>query len=377
MIKNIHLKNFKSHKDLNIELGNLTILSGQNGVGKSSVIQSLLLLRQTYEKNRLHNSLDLNSPLCFLGKINNVIYYFSDKESKNKLDISLSDGSKTYSWFFSKDDTKLEKTYLDRTGDFSLSEGFENLNLFTNNFQYVGALRSWDYEADDYAVDELKQMSVKEGKCELVAQFLHTYRNKTVHKILKHNSENDDTLLKQVSAWEKEISNNVNVIPESSGNSYDIKYSFDTKNEFGETDNFSKRNVGFGLSYALPVLVGLLSADSDAVILIENPEAHIHPYGIAKLSELICLAAQAGIQIIVETHSDHIINGTLVQSKIFEDTEGTEGVDKSNVKIYHFNRDESEHKSLVIPIEIEEGGRLKNRATGFFDQIGKDLRKLI
>lgn len=377
MIKNIHLKNFKSHMDLNIELGNLTILSGQNGVGKSSIIQSLLLLRQTHQKNRLEKALDLNSPLCFLGKINNVIYYFSDKNSKSKLDITLTDESKSYSWFFGKDDLELEKTFLDRIGDLRLSEGFEKLNLFTNNFQYISALRSWDYESDDYAVEELNQISTREGKGELVAQFLHTYRNKPVLEKLKHEFETDNSLLKQVSAWEKEISNNVNVIPEQYGNSYEIKYSFNTNNEVGETDKFSKRNVGFGLSYALPVLVSILSADSDAFILIENPEAHIHAYGISKITELICLAAQAGIQVIVETHSDHVINGILVQCKKFEKSQGELGIDKDNLRIYHFSRNEEEHMTISKEIKVLEGGRTLERVSGFFDQIGNDLRELI
>ena len=70
-------------------------------------------------------------------------------------------------------------------------------------------------------------------------------------------------------------------------------------------------------------------------MLIENPEAHIHPYGISKLAELICIAAEAGIQIIIESHSDHIINGILVQSKRFETSKGEKGINKENLKIIH------------------------------------------
>lgn len=47
MITQLNLSNFKSHKDTRLELGNLTVLTGVNGCGKTSVIQALLLLRQT------------------------------------------------------------------------------------------------------------------------------------------------------------------------------------------------------------------------------------------------------------------------------------------------------------------------------------------
>lgn len=378
MIKNIHLINFKSHKNTNIELGRLTLLSGQNGVGKSSIIQSLLLLRQTNEKHRLNEVLELNRPLCFLGRASDVLYRFPNEKLENKINIALIDDTKTrFSWLFEDVDNQ-NGTFLKRVNNISCSEGYEKLPLFGVDFQYLSAYRNIEYITDDYEVEVKNQISINEGKGELVAHFLSEFGKKLkVLPKLKHESETDDFLLSQVSAWEREISENVNVIPVKDGNSYDIKYSFNVHNSLGPVDELSKKNVGFGISYALPVLVAILSAKSGSLLLIENPEAHIHPYGVAKLAKLMCLAAQSGIQIVVETHSDHIINGTLVQCKIFEDTLGENGIDKSNVRIYHFNRNESEHKTVALPIEIEEGGRLKNRVTGFFDQIGKDLRKLI
>lgn len=135
--------------------------------------------------------------------------------------------------------------------------------------------------------------------------------------------------------------------------SYEIKYSFNTDaSPTGVTQEFTAKNVGFGLSYALPIIVAILSAQKDALLLIENPEAHLHPYGQAKLTELMCLAAQAGIQIIIETHSDHIINGALVACK-------QEKINKENIGIYQFNRDEEQHCAKATQIEVLEGGRIK------------------
>lgn len=377
MINAIRLVNFKSHKDTTLDLKNLTILSGQNGVGKSSIIQSLLILRQTDQKNRLDKILDLNSPLCFIGKSDDAIYRFPNDEFENQIAIILADDKQDYSWVF-ENSSHQNSTYLNRTNDIDDSDGYESLSLFTENFQYLSAFRSIEYITDDYAVEFQKQISIIEGKGELVAQFLNEYGKKVkVIESLKHPLENDDFLLSQVSAWEREISKNVNVVPVKLGNGYDIKYSFDTKNTIGPIDELSKKNVGFGLSYVLPIIVAILFAERGSLLLIENPEAHIHPYGISKLTELICLAAEAGIQIIVETHSDHVINGILVQSKKFEKSEKKHGINKDNLKIYYFDRDESEHKTTAKEIIVNNGGRTENRIKGFFDQIGKDLRELI
>ncbi|MDR1023283.1 MAG: AAA family ATPase [Prevotellaceae bacterium] len=63
MIIKLKIANFKSHKNTELNTGNLTVLTGINSSGKSSVLQSLLLLRQSFKKGRLSEGLDLNEPL--------------------------------------------------------------------------------------------------------------------------------------------------------------------------------------------------------------------------------------------------------------------------------------------------------------------------
>ncbi|MBK9636389.1 MAG: AAA family ATPase [Bacteroidetes bacterium] len=116
-------------------------------------------------------------------------------------------------------------------------------------------------------------------------------------------------MLSQTSAWEREVSPGVNVVPTPSGKAFTLKYTFNKKNDFTPTEPFSAENVGFGLSYALPIIVAALSSSENSLILVENPEAHLHPRGQSQLAKLLALAAQSGVQIIIETHSEHIING--------------------------------------------------------------------
>src|SRR4029078_5782856 len=70
-------------------------------------------------------------------------------------------------------------------------------------------------------------------------------------------------------------------------------------------------NVGFGLSYSLPMITVLLSAIPSSIVLLENPEAHCHPRGQSQLARLIAMASKR-LQVIVETHSDHLMNGLRV-----------------------------------------------------------------
>jgi len=81
MITHLRIKNFKLHKDTSLQLGNLNLLCGQNGVGKSSIIQALLLLRQSFQKEgRLREGLDLNKPLCEIGTAKVALFGGADED---------------------------------------------------------------------------------------------------------------------------------------------------------------------------------------------------------------------------------------------------------------------------------------------------------
>jgi predicted ATPase len=84
-----------------------------------------------------------------------------------------------------------------------------------------------------------------------------------------------------------------------------------------ETKNFTSKkyhatNVGFGISCTLRIVVVLLASPPGSLIIIEHPEGHLHPSGQTKIGKLISLAASSGIQVIIETHSGHILNGIRV-----------------------------------------------------------------
>ena len=79
MLRLLHIDNYKIHKHLRLELGNLTVLTGLNSSGKSSVIQSLLLLRQSYQQNVLNEGLSLNGDLLSIGLCRDALCQMADE----------------------------------------------------------------------------------------------------------------------------------------------------------------------------------------------------------------------------------------------------------------------------------------------------------
>lgn len=379
MISNLKIKNFKSHKDTSFELKNLTILCGANAVGKSSAIQALLLLREAWLNKTDFQYLDLLSNPIKIGTAVDALYQFSENDI---ISFILTANEQQNEFNFETEVNDFTKTLINESltqpNVFDI-DAIKKLSLFSTNFQYISAARSGPqsfYPKDDVIVEKFMQMSVMEGKAEYCINFLDKYQSRKVIKDLHSKNSRFDDLLSQTIAWEKEISEDVNIIIKDNGKlGYELKFQFETESETGKTNEFSSNNVGFGISYILPVIVSILSSKPDTLLILENPEAHLHPKGQAKIAELICLAAQAGVQIILETHSDHIINGILVQCKKFEEQQ--KGIDKNNVSIYHIDIDKEKHQSRIQKINIEEDGLIRYTPKGFFDQFTIDRKFLM
>ena len=178
------------------------------------------------------------------------------------------------------------------------------------------------------------------------------------------------------------ISEDINIHIEPSDTSFKINYSYNRGGKKSKTNEFSAQNIGFGVSYVLPIVVAILKACSaprnkristeSKLIIIENPEAHIHPRGQAKLMELICRAANSkyNVQFLLETHSDHIINGLLVGVK-----KGILPAEKS--RVYFFDRDKETHNTTAHLLPVLQGGKIKKAPKGFFDQLSIDMTTLM
>ncbi|MCT4602573.1 MAG: DUF3696 domain-containing protein [Marinifilum sp.] len=386
MIKEIQLSNFKTHKDTTVKMSNLNILAGMNGYGKSSLIQSLLLLRQSNSKGLLPRGLDLNGDLCSIGLVRDCLSFDAESEEISIV-VTEKDLMKNYRFLAELNDLSdtfiKSKHYNPSEEDEYDDDNIESI-LFNENFQYISAFRNGptdNYPKDTSTVEIQNQISRIEGRCELVAHYLDYFRNNEVIQEILYKDSTDNQLLKQVELWMHEISPNIKLHIKSEESSFKLNYSYSETSGY-KTQEFKSTNIGFGISYALPIVVSILKAcsinkiqnnKSDSkkkLIIIENPEAHIHPSGQAKLVELICKAAKLGIQFIIETQSDHVINGLLVAIK-------KETITENECSLYFFDREKGSHAIKAHQLEVTNTGRIKKAPKGFFDQFDKDMQTLM
>ena len=127
-------------------------------------------------------------------------------------------------------------------------------------------------------------------------------------------------------------------------------------------------NIGYGLTYAFPILVALLAATENQVILIDSPESHLHPSAQSQMGRILASFSAAGVQIIVETHSDHLLNGVrlAVRDRI---------VAPEDLRIHFFGGPDGNEHGVTRP-RIGAGGEIYEWPEGFFDQGEKDLSRL-
>lgn len=128
-------------------------------------------------------------------------------------------------------------------------------------------------------------------------------------------------------------------------------------------------HTGFGLTQTLPVVAAALSAGSGDLLLVENLEVRLHPAGQAAMGMFLAEAAAAGVQVIVETHSDHVLNGVRRAVK--------DGVLPFDHAALHFFRprdvEETGDAPQVVSPMLDDNGNIDHWPDGFFDQFNKDM----
>jgi predicted ATPase len=347
-------------------MSQLNVLSGVNSMGKSTAIQALLLLRQAYEMGVVCEGIHLNGEIVNIGIGQDLLYKGS---AKDKIEISLGMGGYLLQWAYE----------YSRTGDFlhtsdtSVStENLTNINLFSPTFAYVSAERLGPqriYGKSHHQVYEKNQIGYKG---EFFADYL-AERGKT-DKVENHNvlcDGHDDLLIYQMGAWLSVISHGIvglDTAPYPEAGLVQVGYKTNI-NRTSETH--TPLNVGFGLSYTAPVILALLKAKAGDLVILENPEAHLHPKGQRKIGELIAKAAAGGVQILVETHSDHLLNGIRLAVR-------RKDLEREYVRLNYFYT-EKMNKELVhtkASPTILEDGSLSDWPEGFFDEWDKAIMEL-
>lgn len=129
-------------------------------------------------------------------------------------------------------------------------------------------------------------------------------------------------------------------------------------------------SVGVGVSQLLPVIVMCLTAEPGTLILLEQPELHLHPAMQQRLADFLLACARSGRQLLVETHSEYLVSR--LRRRIAED-QSNELVE--NVALYYVEQVNDQSHFRRVP--INKYGALEEWPKGFFDQAATDSRALL
>jgi len=436
MIKELQVRNFKSWKDTGrLLLAPLTVFFGTNSSGKTSILQLLLMLKQTVEssdrKRVLHTGDDIS--MVDLGTYSDLIYCHDadlpldvslwwdlpdtlriknpEKKDKNlfeardlRFDATIEGPGgvpavQEFSYSFQGNVFGMslaEKTakrlqyeltsapyhavrqrgrpwplpppmkfygFPDEASAFFQNVGF--LSDFVLEFEglfgrmaYLGPLRDYPKRIYTWAGEEPPDVGRK-GELAVAAILAARRRGKYISPGYKKRKL---SLEERIAHWLRSMGviHSFSVMPIAEDRKeYEVHI---RKTEHGPSVLIT--DVGFGLSQVLPVLVLCYYVPEHSVLLLEQPELHLHPLAQSWLADVFIEAAQnRGIQIIVESHSEHFLRR--LQRRIAEQT-----IDVDKTALYFCKMKNS--SSVTEKLDVDIFGDIRNWPTDFFgDEMGE------
>ena len=381
MIARIDLRHFKCFETLKLPLQALTLLSGSNASGKSSVMQALVLLHQTMREHEWSSRLMLNGATIRLGTVADVI---DQVYGRHVCGIDLFDcDTARFAWEFKGERDEMSMWVQKACGETAMGVGWDLdgsqplhylLPASADGHSLTGRLRGLTYltaermgPREQYVYDDPQLTPVVGPRGEYAVSVLHSGRDVRVGDKLVIEDV-PPTRFRQVEAWmarffpgcvlEVEQVRRVNAL------TLGVRVSSGT--EFQRPVH-----TGFGLTQVLPIIVAALSADVNDVLLIENPEVHLHPAAQGAMGSFLALVASSDVQVMIETHSDHVLNGIRRAVKA--------GVLPHENIALHFFRPRAEGAVVGPQVEspaIDADGNIDSWPDGFFDQFDIDMNHL-
>ena len=373
MISNISLYQFKNFADeAKVTLAQMNIIYGCNGKGKSTLLQSILLLSQTMRSDGKILNLRLNGEFINLERFDDVINRFAaDDDKQFKIEIPSDDDNICTAYEADEKpqlaklvDLKINgKNYLSQLGEenSSIQQNHDSAFLPTSDVMGLSNLKNLFYISAD-----------RKGPCNSVKRNDNITNNTTgVHgenliQLLYSRLDIQEKLTQEMS----KIFKGASIKLPSKVDDDELKLFIDSSDN---SDGFKPSNVGFGYSYVLPIIVQVLLAPPKSIIVIENPEAHLHPAAQSRLMTfLIEQMQQKSLQIFLETHSDHTINGVRLAVK-------QEILQPQDVNILFISRDEYDDRGipLIEKIKVDKNGALSQYPDDFMDEWAKQASELL
>ena len=416
MITELRAQNFKSWQDTSkLRFAPITGFFGANSSGKTSILQVLLMLKQTVEHSPLQwdqwFSFGNESSLVNLGSFDDVIHQHSQSLSlgvsvswklseklkinrhlTDSLSFSTSIGKKydlpfleSYSYSANGQKWQVESDFpgwkfkfpdfLIRTGDPIYSAGeietrpfsfykihipddhhetllplIDSLENLFNRISYLGPLR--DNPRSHYSWEGKDPQGVGQHGEEMVSALFSSRLR---------SSDLDEHVPKWLRSLGLIDSYRLATVPRT-----ERDYEFlVTKHKGGPEVRLT--DVGFGVAQVLPVLILCYYAPEGSILILEQPEAHLHPKVQSELADVLVDAVKnRNLQIVVESHSEHLLHRLMLRT-----AEEQLSVDDTALYFCQINKGVSE----IEPLQVDEYGNISNWPQEFFGDVTGDLIK--
>ncbi len=360
MIDRLYVRGFKRVREESFDLGALTVLAGLNGSGKTSIIQAFLLAWEA-SAGASGKTVRLNGPFGLaLGTAEDVRNW----ESDGSIEIEAEESGEKSRWKFdAASDEALYLTVIEKPSAPPLA-----FSQRPRAFSYLCAERLGPRSAlgtSPRAEDEFEVGAQGEHSAHILAALgdrliedgrrTHPTDARAVKSFLKY----------EVEAWLSEIAKPVEI--EASRYPGSAITMLRYRSPGG--DWVHAPNMGFGVSYALPVVLAGLISETGGLFVVENPEAHLHPAGQSRMGVFLAWLAGHGVQVLIETHSDHVING--IRRAIAEF--GYLGEDRA---VVYFFEGAGGSELSTRRLTFTGTGGISYWPTGFFDQYQLDVAAL-
>lgn len=399
MLTYIKLQNFKCFRSLALPMAPLTLLTGFNAAGKSTAFQSLLLIAQTLRQNRNSDQLLLNGQLVKLGRPSEIINSTGDfthsdispSQISNEVAFAVSNDKVDLEWAMQADDRSngmtipIRRVKIKQSGILKEHQDFETLESLLphcnesevkslvrklRDLVFLSAIRFGVTDTFPSPEDSFPIWADVGTQGEFAPWWFHRENDTNIDELRCHPSDKDAPILRrQFNAWANVFfpgtQANTNLIEKTNLVRLELR--------LGKTGDYRRpANIGYGLTYAFPIIVAGLLAKPGQILVIDSPEAHLHPLGQSQMGSFLAHVAAAGVQVIVETHSDHVLNGIRLGVK-------SQVLAPSKVAIHFFNHAnglETDISRVISPL-VDNQGNLSEWPAGFFDQAENDLAQLM
>jgi AAA15 family ATPase/GTPase len=388
-ITKISISGFKSiANECSIEIRPLTILAGANSSGKSSIMQPILLMKQTLESSTDYGALRLSGDNLNFTSAKQILSYSPKGEQTDSLTVGMELANSykfknTFKKPLNKAINLIESIYYDGDGEIKAAIGMSTkeilealplsaktsylldnqpLSIFRyfcfNVFVYY---TGYDLSPTDIFYNPYPMFVIP------IEKILHVKGLRSLERILpvtgigqNFSGNFEKYIASLIYSWQTSESDKLQVL-----NTYlhtlalskkieateinDTQIELKVSRTFDSDDMVNIVDVGSGVSQILPVLVALVAAEPEQLVYLEEPEIHLHPRAQANLGEIIVDAANRGVRVVLETHSDLLLRR--IQSLVAEDK-----ISADKAILHWFSRDEHGFTQVTSTPLNETGG---------------------